>query len=283
MPYLFQAIVFCGWPVNRFFRRFHSGNTTSIKRQTHLNCKTQNVTLSDSVTLICYYTGMPNLYHTLNRGVDKRNIFLDKQDYLRFIHDLYEFNDEAPANNNCHCFRRGSAKYNAVRQRYIERSLLVDIHAFCLMPTHYHLLLSPRIKNGIPLFMKKVNGGYVQYFNNRYSRKGTLFEGRYKSVPITEQAHFIHLPYYIHLNPLDMFDHDWRARSIQHPDEALRFLQQYRWSSHLDYLGKKNFPSVTQRDFLLDFFGGHEGYKQKLNQWVRDIDAEGIRDILLEK
>jgi len=226
---------------------------------------------------------MPNLYHTLNRGVDKRKLFIDKQDYLRFIHDLYEFNDEAPANNNCHGFRRTPVKCNDVGRRYIGRSLLVDIHAFCLMPNHYHLLLSPRVENGIPLFMKKLNGGYAKYFNERYDRQGALFEGRYKSVPVTAQSHFIHLPYYIHLNPLDMFDHGWRDRVVHSHADTMKYLENYRWSSHLDYMGKKNFPSVTQREFLLEFFGGQEGYAQALAQWVKDISINDIRGVILEK
>lgn len=230
---------------------------------------------------------MTEIYHALNRGVDKRKIFLDKHDYLRFIHNLYEFNDEAPANNNCHAFRRRGAESNVIARRYIAtivpKSPLVTIHAFCLMPNHYHLLLSPSIEGGVSKFMQKLNMGYARYFNERYDRKGTLFEGRYKSIPVTAQAHFIHLPYYIHLNPLDMFDHDWRARTVSDPAAALQFLEQYRWSSHLDYLGKKNFPSVTQREFLLEFFGGHKGYKQALTQWVNNISTQDIQGVILEK
>lgn len=227
---------------------------------------------------------MTELYHVLSRGVDKRKIFLDKQDYLRFIHDLFEFNDEAPANNNFHGFRTGkSASRNDIASRYIERSRLVDVHAFCLMPNHYHLLLSPRVENGVSLFMKKMNIGYAKYFNGRYDRKGTLFEGRYQSVPVTAHAHFIHLPYYIHLNPLDMFDHGWRDRAVHNHTDAMNYLEHYRWSSHLDYLGKKNFPSVTQREFLLEFFGGKEGYKHALDRWVKDISIGDIQSVALEK
>src|SRR3989338_1051564 len=98
------------------------------------------------------------IFHVLSRGVDKRKIFLDKQDYLRFIHDLFEFNDTSPSNNVFHHF---SGNNNDIVSRYItkkerlERKLLVDIHAFCLMPNHYHILLSPRIDNGVSMFMRK--------------------------------------------------------------------------------------------------------------------------------
>ena len=137
-----------------------------------------------------------------------------------------------------------------------KRKLLVDIHCFCLMGNHYHLLLSPRVENGISRFMKKLNMGYAKYFNQKYKRKGALFEGRYKSVAINTESHFIHIPYYIHLNPLDFVSPDWRNRTIKNSKAAIEFLENYRWSSFLDYLGRKNFPSITNRSFLLKFFKG---------------------------
>lgn len=219
--------------------------------------------------------------HTLNRGVDKRVIFLDDQDKFRFVHDLFEFNDEEWVNTTFYRFN----KFNDIASRNIKRrprKLLVDIHAFCLMPNHYHLLLSPRIEGGIPLFMKKLNMGYAKYFNEKYDRSGALFEGRYKSVLVTKEAHFIHLPYYIHFNPLDLEMPGWRDGEIKNYKAAIGFLENYRWSSHLDYLGKKNFPSVTNRELLLEFFGGHKEYRKRIEEWLHDIDLELVSAIALE-
>lgn len=223
------------------------------------------------------------LYHVLNRGVDKRKIFMDDKDRFRFIHDLFEFNDQQKVFDNSYYF-----KYQAVgqpdiyKQKRRPRKLLVNIYAFCLMDNHYHLLLSPLIENGVSLFMKKLNGGYVQYFNGRHERVGTLFEGGYKSILINNQAHFIHLPYYIHLNPLDMVAPEWRERRINNLNKALDYLEKYNWSSHLDYKGKDNFPSVTQRDFLLEIFCGHKGYEKKLKGWLKDMSINKIKDLMLE-
>jgi len=226
------------------------------------------------------------LYHILTRGVDKRKIFLDDEDYLRGIHDLFEFNDIESVENLGHFFRK---QYIDVRRRYIElkserrkRKLLVKIHAFCLMPNHYHLFLSAVVENGIPLFMKKFNGGYAKYFNEKYERKGTLFEGRYKRVIIKNEAHFIHLPYYIHLNALDLITPEWRERKLNNFAKAMKFLNSYRWSSHLDYAGEKNFPSVTQRDFLLEFFGGHEQYRRDITDWLKELSIEEMYHLILE-
>jgi len=234
---------------------------------------------------------MPLLYHVLNRGVDKRKIFLDKQDYYRFIHDLFEFNTNGRVNNVYHQFH----KNNDIASRYFERKLLVNIHFFCLMPNHYHLLLSPTENNSnndkredrernpkISEFMKKVNIGYAKYFNQKYKRTGALFEGRYKSIPILGDPHFSHIQYYIHFNPLDLIMPEWRKRKIENFEKAINFLRKYRWSSHLDYLGEKNFSSVTQRDFFLDFFGGTKKYEKSITNWLREIDTAILGEYTLE-
>ena len=230
------------------------------------------------------------IIHVLNRGVDKRKIFLNDKDYFRFVHDLFEFNDSQPVENNFY-FIRGNESLKTktidVGRRYIRkeqriRKTLVKIHAFCLMPNHYHLLLSPVVENGIALFMKKINGGYAKYFNEKYERTGALFSGKYKRILVQKDAHFIHLPYYIHLNPLDMIAPEWRKRELKNPKKAMEFLESYRWSSHLDYCGDRNFPSVTQRDMLLDFFGGHDKYKESINGWIEQLDMETIQDLILD-
>lgn len=226
---------------------------------------------------------MTDLVHVLNRGVDKRKIFMDDKDYLRFIHDLFEFNDKQKVRDSSYHFNIHSVRQNEMSHTERQsRKLLVDIHAFCLMPNHYHLLLSPRIENGVSLFMKKLNGGFAQYFNQRHERTGALFERRYKSVAINSQSHFIHLPYYIHLNPLDMFAPEWRDGELKDYKGSVKFLDSYRWSSHLDYLGEKNFPSLTSRDFLLEIFGGKKGYKKKINDYLKDLNLARMRGFMLE-
>ncbi len=224
------------------------------------------------------------LFHVLNRGVDKRTIFLDEKDYIRCIHDLFEFNDSANVDtNNTRHFQKldvGRPVFEEVRRR--KRKLLVNVHAFCLMPNHYHLLVSPLVDKGISLFMKKLNGGYAKYFNERYKRSGALFQGKYKSVPIKGDPHFSWIPYYIHFNPLDLTMPEWRQRGIKNLKKAEAYLKTYRWSSHLDYLGEKNFPSLTQRKFLLEFFEGEEGYRASLLGMLKDFSLEDEEKLALE-
>lgn len=225
-----------------------------------------------------------NIYHVLNRGVDKRKIFLDDKDHFRFIHDLFEFNDIKPANNNLNYYFRNNS--TDVARPYIKlmepRELLVEILAFCLMPNHYHLLIRPLFNDGLFRFMKKLNTGYAKYFNEKYKRVGALFEGRYKSIIIKDESHFIHLPYYIHFNPLDLATPEWREGELKDYKKAINFLDNYRWSSHFDYSGKKNFPSVTQREFLMKFFGGSQEYEDSIKKWLKNLDTENIKEIVLE-
>ena len=213
-----------------------------------------------------------NFYHTLNRGVEKRNIFLDKQDHFRFIHNLYELNNEDRVDTTFHSFKEDPNLTDFANRK--QRKILVDILAFCLMPNHYHLLLSPKIEGGVPKFMNKINIGYAKYFNKKYKRVGALFQGRYKKILIADNTHFLHLPFYIHFNPLDLKYPEWRENRILNAEKALGFLKSYRWSSHLDYLGVKNFPSIINNGLLTEIFDGSKGYEKLINNYLKDIQID---------
>jgi putative transposase len=223
------------------------------------------------------------IYHIYNRGVENRNIFLNQQDYFRFIHDLFEFNDEEPATNLY--YKDPFIKSYETKSHKIEshkRKLIVEILAFVIMPNHFHLLLKQRRENGITDFMHKLGVGYSMYFNRKNKRSGSLFQGTYKAVLVENDPQFIYLPYYIHLNPLDLRMPGWRKGEIKSYKKALKFLEGYRWSSYLDYIGQKNFPSVTQRKFLLEIFEGEKKYKESIEKWLKRIDLEIIKELILE-
>jgi putative transposase len=217
-----------------------------------------------------------HIYHIFNRGVEKRDIFMDERDYLRFVHDLYEFNNEEQVANLNYYF---NSNIRSVEKRYVKgntgtRKLLVEILVFTLMPNHYHLLLRQTRDNGIVKFMQKLGTGYTNYFNKKYDRVGGLFQGRFKAVLVNRDSHFIHLPFYIHTNQLDL---NYRSST------SIEFLEGYRWSSFPDYVGKRNFPSVTERGFILDIFGGHEKYREYTVERLKQADSEHmlyeIRDV----
>ncbi|MEK7479938.1 MAG: transposase [Patescibacteria group bacterium] len=223
------------------------------------------------------------LYHLLNRGVDKRKIFLDNQDQARFVHDLYEFNDSASATNTVRGLPPDSPEaimFDLVG-RTSERDPIVDIHGWCIMGNHYHLLVSEIVDGGITKFIMKLNVGYAKYFNARYKRVGTLFQGRTKKIHINSDAYFLHILHYIHLNPLDFLRgaESWRTLEIKKAKDALAYLDTYRWSSYLDYCGKKNFPSIITKELFGDIF---KNYGQKIASYLKDIEINDIRPFLLE-
>ncbi|MDO8566803.1 MAG: hypothetical protein Q7R58_01475 [bacterium] len=226
------------------------------------------------------------LWHALNRSVEGRDLFLDTQDYARFVHNLYQFNDSAPADNLWRLFDSSGMKGFVNPSFRIARKLLVDIHGWVLMKNHYHLLLSDRVEGGISLFLRKVNVGYANYFNAKYERKGTLFQGRTKKILIGHQSHFLYILHYLHLNPLDYLSgaKEWRVRSkngVKNAREALEYLDSYRWSSYLDYTGKKNFPSVLTTSLFKNALGD---YSTALKEYLRDSEYEynDITKLVLE-
>lgn len=220
-----------------------------------------------------------HIYHIYNRGVEKRDIFLNTKDYLRFIANLYEFNDASPTFN----FGRHHIQIPIeVRLQSARKNPPVKLLAFCLMPNHFHLMIQQNSDGGITKFMRKLGTGYTNYFNIKYNRVGALFQGKFKSVLLEREAHFIHLPHYIHLNPLDLHSPEWRDRKVKNMDAALKFLYHYRWSSFSDYAGKKNFPSVTDREFLTQCVGDEKSFLQDTMEWMRDVPFDLIQKVVIE-
>jgi putative transposase len=129
-------------------------------------------------------------YHVFNRGTDKRNIFLDNFDYLRFYNSLAFFNTIEPVKN----YRLAKGAYDKTSAR------LVNIIAYSLLPNHFHLILEPLVDNGISEFIKRISGGYTSYFNERNDRSGVLFQGKYKKVHISSNEQFQYLFAYVNEN-----------------------------------------------------------------------------------
>lgn len=222
---------------------------------------------------------MNELYHVYNRGVEKRNICADDRDRVRFVHSLYEFNDTAPAHNVKHYFETKDIASPYFQRR--DKTPLVQIHGWCLMDNHYHLLLSECAEGGLADFTRKLGIGYTHYFNERHERSGVLFQGRTKKKLIDRDAYFLFILHYIHLNPLDYLKEadDWRERKISNAAEALDHLDAYRWSSFLDYCGKKDFPSIITTELFSGVFGD---YRREITSYLKDVDMTEIKPFTLE-
>ena len=136
-------------------------------------------------------------YHIYNRGVDKRDIFMNKADLDRFVLSVKEFNTIDPI---------GSIKdlmsSDVQRPERDKLQPLVSIVCYCFNPNHFHFILKQEVDGGISEFFKRLLGGYTKYFNLIHNRSGALFQGRFKSNLIDDDAYFLKIRPYVHLNYL---------------------------------------------------------------------------------
>jgi REP element-mobilizing transposase RayT len=171
------------------------------------------------------------LYHLLSRGNEGNNIFVDGDDRQSFLDTIEE-----------------------MTQRFE-----IDVFAYVLMNNHYHLLIRTCRAN-LKKAMHWFGTTYTQRFNRRHFRSGHLFQGRYKSIIVQNEAYLLQLSYYIHRNPL-------RAGIVKR-------LADYRWSSYKVYAYERKTPKWLSTDLILSQFQGeqdrHKSYREKVQKYSRE-------------
>lgn len=164
-------------------------------------------------------------YHVMNRGGARQKIFCSDKDYQLFLDLLEESVDLWD----------------------------IRIHAFSLLPNHYHLMIETPHGN-LSRAMRHIDGVYTQRFNRSWKRDGHLFRGRYKSLLVEEDAYLVELLRYIHLNPV-------RAGLVRRPQDD-------PWTSHGVYLGRKGFEWLSTSR-LMGYFGKRRSKaRRKLHEFV---------------
>ncbi len=181
-------------------------------------------------------------YHIYNRGVEKRQIFLDEQDYAVFLSYLKDY--LTPKNEQALM-----EKLSDPNTSYKERDKLIKLLrlnnffeeitfiAYCLMPNHFHFFVKQKSGNSIDKFMQSLATRYTMYFNKKYKRVGSLFQGVYKAVMVTTETQFIYLTKYIH------------KQALASQGETL----QDQPSSYPEYLGLRNTSWVHPEEVLSNF------------------------------
>ena len=137
-------------------------------------------------------------YHVYNRGVEKRKIFIDDQDYSVFISLLKRYLDT-------------SEEYDSRGRLYIKLGEGVEMVAFCLMSNHFHLLLYQIEIGFVTELLRAVCSSYSTYFNRKYKRVGSLFQGSFKAVLINNDQYLQYISRYIHRNPVDYLNWEWSS------------------------------------------------------------------------
>jgi len=210
-------------------------------------------------------------YHLYNRGNSKQKIFLDEADHNRFLKLLFLCNSKLNIN-----FRNviDVTKDVLVFER---RETLVDIGAFCLMPNHFHLLLREKEDGNISLFMKKLLTAYVMYFNKKYERTGSLFEGKFKSEHVGEDNYLKYLFSYIHLNPIKLIDPKWRIEGIKDRLKAQKYILDYEYSSYA-CLGDENqkWSKIINTNNFPKYFLTPTDYKREMFDWLNSSPRKDL-------
>ena len=193
-------------------------------------------------------------YHCYNRGVDKRQVFIDEDDYERFLLLLYLCNDEESSTRVVDLEMKQIRLAKVLEHRTITRTVpLVDIAAYACMPNHVHFIMRQISDGGLPRFMQKVFTGYTMYFNQKYERTGPLFSGAYKSKHIDTDEYFKHAIQYVLLNPVELVQPNWKKGMGDRSFIETQLLT-YRYASVQDFFGGKRPEGKIVHDVRKEYF-----------------------------
>ncbi len=223
-------------------------------------------------------------YHIYNHGVEERKVFSIEEDFARALVYLVIFNDIKLSPSKL--FRFVKNPLELVR-RYTpdNRNKLVNIIAFTLLPTHYHLFIQEKQEKGISRFMHRFDKGYARYFNVKYGRRGALWQGAFGARLINKQAYFDHIITYIHLNILDLYYPQWREGKVKNWDQAAKRMKKYPWSSYGYYrIGKSQNPFMdlilTKQSWLSERYSKSQDFEETVRYWSLRKVGGAIRDII---
>lgn len=190
-------------------------------------------------------------------------IFKDRFDYERFIQLLYLCNSHKSLNI------RDIAKSRQSFFNFDRGDTLISIGAYCLMPNHFHLLVTPNTEENLSTFMNKVCTSYSMYFNRRQERVGALFQGKFKAEWVDSDEYLKYLYAYIHLNPVKLLQHDWKEKGIDEPNSALEYLEKYTYSSFADYNGTlRTEGSILNKTVFPEYFKTNDDFKREIFEWI---------------
>ncbi|MEK7535727.1 MAG: transposase [Patescibacteria group bacterium] len=208
-------------------------------------------------------------YHCFNRGIEKRNIFTNENDKIRFQKLLYLCNGNKELN-----FREIPTIDSAYDVDVGKR--LIDIGSYAMMDNHHHVLAKERQEGGISKFMMKLGTSHSMYFNLCNNRTGRLFEGTFKAVHIKNNEHLKYLFAYIHLNPGALFGIKPGKLNKHAARKVLQNLRDYKFSSYSDHLDLWRPESkILNLDTFPKYFANIEEYETEMLDWLTYEPTKG--------
>lgn len=220
------------------------------------------------------------IYHIYNRGVDKRELFIDPKDTARFMQAILEFNTTKPIGSiRENTQRHKSGVPNAVfMPKGAAITPLVSFIAYCVNPNHYHFVLKQLVEGGISKFIQKFSQGYAMYFNEKHQRTGPLFSGCFKAKHVETSDYLFHLSAYVNLN--------FNIHKIGPDNPAYNFVRSSWKQYNEEMVGAPLIPCET--NLILEHFKDKQSYKNYAEETVReivkrrDIEKEETSNGLLE-
>lgn len=209
------------------------------------------------------------IYHIMTKSIARYVIFNNEEEYLRMKQLIRYYQVVNPPVKYSYFAIWQKNKDELISAKdYQSKKRLVRIIAYCLMPTHIHLVLQQLRKNGISIYMNRMLNSYTRYFNMRHGRKGPLWTGRFKRVLVETDEQLIHLTRYIHLNPVT-------AYLVDRPEL-------WRFSSYHEYLAKKPIEDkVCEFKHILEISPSE--YKKFVNDQISyQRELAEIEDVVLE-
>ena len=185
-------------------------------------------------------------YHLYNRGVEKRTIFLDQQDYGVFLSYLKEYllpKKEKELHERLADPNISSKEKDKILKllRINNFSQEITLLAYCLMPNHFHFFVKQKSLNSIDRFIQSLCTRYVLYFNKKYKRVGSLFQGVYKAVLVEKEEQFLYLSKYIH------------KQALASQGETLQGWEEKQPCSYSEYLGRRKTEWIHPEETLAYF------------------------------
>ncbi len=206
-------------------------------------------------------------YHLLNRGMAKRPIFHDNDDYLRFLFLITHLqsgksflNMSRDINLFKKTFSRPDQHRVLINQEYAKAAShqpLVKLLAFCLMPNHFHLLVLAIQDNGIARYLQRILNAYAKYYNLKYQQTGHLFQGPYRAVHVSDNEQLLYTSAYVHKNCCELLA--WQENFAEYP-----------WSSLQDYCVFNRWSTLLDPQIIIDQFDNPTEYLL----WVKNNPAK---------
>lgn len=229
------------------------------------------------------------IYHIFNRGVEKRNIFNNDSDKWRFLQGMFLFNNENSSFNTLYQIeRQNKGKINfALLKEFVNknqrnRKSLVRIMADCLMPNHFHFLVEEIRENGISRFMHKLGTGYTGFFDKKYDRVGSLFQGPFKATVIENDIFLQYLLVYINvINPGQLVEPELKEKGVIDIDKVMNFAENYSFGTNPDYLGLRD-SIIIDKGIFKEFFPTPEKYKEFIKDTLSSKKYNIINNLFLE-